>query len=473
MSGTITDASFDHRDVGTAAQEWSETGLIDNASTLDLAGLRRLIVVAAHPDDESLGAGGLIATAAGRGVPVTVIVATTGEASHPQSPTLLPAQLAPIRRAEVLAAVHRLAPQAVVVQLDLGDGRLAASGTELAAEIRSVVDGVVDTRTGVDGDVLAAGDGVWLAAPWRHDRHTDHAAAAEAARRVAAATGCRLLEFPLWAWHWGRPTDEPFADHPLLALELSEDVAGAKDLAMTEHRSQTEPLSAAAGDEAVVGPAFAEHFRRRREVFIDGTPTSLDRPFFDDFYSGKTDPWGFESRWYEKRKRALTVASLPRERFTSAFEPGCAIGVLTAELAGRCESLLATDISELPLHQARRRLAGQPGVRFAQLQVPQEWPDGPFDLVVLSEIGYYCGPADLSRLIRSAVASLTADGVLVACHWRHPVAEYPISGDAVHRQLRDESGLAVLSEHVEEDFRLDVLVRPPARSVARRDGLLE
>ena len=104
--------------------------------------------------------------------------------------------------------------------------------------------------------------------------------------------------------------------------------------------------------------------------------------------------------------------------------------------------------------------------------MPQEWPDGHFDLIVLSEIGYYCGPADLSRLIRSAVASLTTDGVLVACHWRHPVAEYPISGDAVHRQLRAESGLAVLSEHVEEDFLLDVLVRPPVRSVARRDGLL-
>ena len=155
MSGTITDASFDHRDVGTAAQEWSETGLIDNASTLDLAGLRRLIVVAAHPDDESLGAGGLIATAAGRGVPVTVIVATTGEASHPQSPTLLPAQLAPIRRAEVLAAVHRLAPQAVVVQLDLGDGRLAAAVDPLAGEIRSVIDGVVDGGMGVEGDVGA------------------------------------------------------------------------------------------------------------------------------------------------------------------------------------------------------------------------------------------------------------------------------------------------------------------------------
>jgi len=474
MSGAITDTSFDHRHVGTGAQEWSATGLIDNASVLDLVGLRRLIVVAAHPDDESLGAGGLIATAARRGVPVTVVVATTGEASHPQSPTLRPAQLAPIRRAEVLAAVHRLAPQAMVVQLDLGDSRLGASVDALAGEIRSVIDGVVDHAVAADGaaSAPAGGDEVWLAAPWRHDRHADHAAAAEAARLVAAATGCRLLEFPLWAWHWGRPTDSPFADHPLLALELSEEVVRAKDLAMSEHRSQTEPLSAAAGDEPVVGPAFAEHFGRSREMFIDGTPTSLDRPFFDDFYSGGPDPWGFESRWYEKRKRALTIASLPKERFAAAFEPGCAIGVLTAELAERCESLLATDISALPLQQARRRLAGFPGVRFEQLQVPQEWPDGHFDLIVLSEIGYYCGPADLSRLIRSAVASLTTDGVLVACHWRHPVAEYPISGDAVHRQLRAESGLAVLSEHAEEDFLLDVLVRPPVRSVARRDGLL-
>ena len=272
--GTITDTSFDHRHVGTGAQEWSATGLIDNASVLDLVGLRRLIVVAAHPDDESLGAGGLIATAARRGVPVTVVVATTGEASHPQSPTLRPAQLAPIRRAEVLAAVHRLAPQAMVVQLDLGDSRLGASVDALAGEIRSVIDGVVDHAVAADGaaSAPAGGDEVWLAAPWRHDRHADHAAAAEAARLVAAATGCRLLEFPLWAWHWGRPTDSPFADHPLLALELSEEVVRAKDLAMSEHRSQTEPLSAAAGDEPVVGPAFAEHFGRSREMFIDGHP---------------------------------------------------------------------------------------------------------------------------------------------------------------------------------------------------------
>ena len=199
---------------------------------------------------------------------------------------------------------------------------------------------------------------------------------------------------------------------------------------------------------------------------------SLDGQYFAGFYQADADPWGFETRWYEARKRAVTMASLPRPRFASAFEPGCAIGVLTAELAPRCARLLATDISDVPLAVARQRLSDQPGVTLEQRQVPQDWPAGPFDLIVLSEIGYYCDPADLSLLIAAAVSSLTADGVVLACHWRHPVADYPMTGDAVHQQLRGESGLSVLLEHTEEDFRLDVLVRPPAISVARRDGLL-
>jgi hypothetical protein len=111
-------------------------------------------------------------------------------------------------------------------------------------------------------------------------------------------------------------------------------------------------------------------------------------------------------------------------------------------------------------------------VTFEQRRVPQQWPKGPFDLVVLSEIGYYCGRADLSLLIESAVSSLTADGVLLACHWRHPVDDYPLTGDDVHARIRRESGLQVLASHVEEDFLLDVFVRPPGASVARRDGLL-
>jgi hypothetical protein len=96
----------------------------------------------------------------------------------------------------------------------------------------------------------------------------------------------------------------------------------------------------------------------------------------------------------------------------------------------------------------------------------------PVHLVVLSEIGYYCGTVDLTQPIAVASSSLSDDGVLLTCHWRHPVADCPMTGDTVHRRIRQGSGSEVLVEHVEEDFRLDVLVRSPARSVAYRDGLV-
>lgn len=480
MSAAAT--SFDHRDPGTAEVAWATSGLLDHLRPLDLAGLRRLIVVAAHPDDESLGAGGLIAEAAARGVPVTVIVATCGEASHPDSPSTTAAELAVTRRAEVRAAVGRLAPAAELRQLDLADGRLAASVEALTAEICSAT-GAADERT-------------WLVAPWREDRHPDHAAASAAARAAAERTGSRLLEFPLWAWHWARPGDGTLVPDGLTALDLSTGARVAKAAALAAHRSQIEPLSDAPGDEAIVPPGFRDHFRGPREIYLDSAatvrsatpvapslPTASSLPgagsgrtlgpgYFHEFYLGGADPWGFESRWYEERKRAITMACLPRRRFASAFEPGCAIGVLTELLAPRCDRLLATDIAQAPLIRARERLAHQTGVSFEQLRVPQDWPTGPFDLVVLSEIGYYCSQADLSVLIAAAVTSLSDDGLVLACHWRHPVADYPMSGDEVHRQLRRESGLAVLVEHVEEDFCLEVFVRAPAESVARREGLL-
>jgi hypothetical protein len=313
----------------------------------------------------------------------------------------------------------------------------------------------------------------WIISPWLSDNHPDHTAVAQAARLVAGALGCTLLEYPVWAWHWAHPGDSTFSAEMLVALDLSAGALRTKAQAMAEYRSQTEPISAAAGDEAVVPPGFQEHFLRQREFFVlPRSGESLDRGYFDGFYTAGPDPWGFESRWYEKRKRAITLASLPRERFASGFEPGCSIGVLTAELAARCDTLLATDISQTPLSHARQRLEGHSGVTFEQRRVPQQWPKGPFDLVVLSEIGYYCGRADLSLLIESAVSSLTADGVLLACHWRHPVDDYPLTGDDVHARIRRESGLQVLASHVEEDFLLDVFVRPPGASVARRDGLL-
>ena len=198
---------------------------------------------------------------------------------------------------------------------------------------------------------------------------------------------------------------------------------------------------------------------------------SLPEAFFDAFYSGSTDPWGFETRWYERRKRSLTLAALPRERFGAALELGCSIGVLTEELAERCDTILAIDVAEEPLRLARARLDGRAGVTFERRTLPGEWPGGTFDLIVLSEVGYYLSADALRGLLEHCRGGLAPDGVLIACHWRHPVPEYPLSGDEVHAELARLDRLERTVRHEEDDFLLDVFEPAPAASVAEREGL--
>lgn len=199
---------------------------------------------------------------------------------------------------------------------------------------------------------------------------------------------------------------------------------------------------------------------------------SLPPTYFERMYAASPDPWDFAGRWYEERKRAITVASLPRRRFRRAFEPGCSIGLLSAQLGQRCDELLASDVSSAAVRVARDRLSNQHGVHVDQRQMPRDWPDGRFDLVVLSEIVYYCNEADAVDIGLSTAGSLTADGVVVVCHWLHPVADYPLSGVMAHRIVREASGLEVQVRHEEADFLLEVLALPGTRSVARAEGLL-
>jgi len=422
-----------------------------------------VVVLAAHPDDETLGAGGLIAHAASAGASVDVVVATHGEASHPSSPTTTASQLADRRGAEVRASVALLAPEAEVHLLGLPDGELAQHRDDLAGHLLRIVRGQTHAA-----DVLVA--------PWRGDAHADHDVAGAVAAECAAALGISLLEYPVWAWHWAVPADSRVPWAQAASLPLDDASTSRKRAALQLHRSQTEPLSDLPGDEALLSPQVLQHFERDHEVFLLTPATarpSLDARFFDDFYRrGGDDPWGFESRWYERRKLDLVLASLPRERFRRAFEPGCSIGVLTRALADRCDELLAIDPASFAVERARRRLAGHDRVQVRRGSVPADWPDGVFDLVVLSELGYYCDAGDLDLLARRATEALPDGGVLVACHWRHPVSEYPLGGDDVHARLRAEPGLSPLARHEEADFLLDVLVKGPATSVARATGLL-
>lgn len=196
---------------------------------------------------------------------------------------------------------------------------------------------------------------------------------------------------------------------------------------------------------------------------------TLSAAYFDDFYGGREDPWGFRDRWYERRKRAMTLAALPRPRYRSAYEPGCGNGELTAELALRCERLQSADISSVAVKAAQERTAELPGVSVSQSGVPQDWPSGGgFDLIVLVEVAYYLSLDDLGRLDALVHDSLAPGGTLLACHWRHPVPDYPLGADEVHQVLG--RGRHRLGGWVDEDFLLDVFC-DDATGVAAREGL--
>ncbi len=181
----------------------------------------------------------------------------------------------------------------------------------------------------------------------------------------------------------------------------------------------------------------------------------VDRSYFERLYAADGDPWDFESSWYERRKYAITVAALPEPHYRRGFEPGCSIGVLSALLAPRCEQLLAVDLLAGPVARTAERLRGSTGVTVEQRLVPEEWPDGPFDLVVLSELAYYFDADELERLMDVAVRTATPDATIVAVHWRGDT-DYPLTGDQAHRLIGATPGLRQVVRHLEDDFVLDV-----------------
>ncbi len=195
------------------------------------------------------------------------------------------------------------------------------------------------------------------------------------------------------------------------------------------------------------------------------------RRHFDELFAASPDPWQFRQRWYESRKRAMTLACLPRARYASGYEPGCANGELSAALAGRCERLLISDGAAAAVALAQRRVAEMPHVRAVQAWLPDDWPAERFDLIVISELAYYLDEPALSALAARARASLTDGGDIVACHWRHLIPGCRWDGDAVHAALAGTLGLPCVWSLADPDFRLEVW-SADTRSVGAREALI-
>ncbi len=196
--------------------------------------------------------------------------------------------------------------------------------------------------------------------------------------------------------------------------------------------------------------------------------------YFDGLYADSPDPYGLATRWYERRKYAVSLALLPRERYHDAFEPGCSIGVLTGMLAARCDRLLSVDAAQAAVERARAGTRALTGVRVERGSLPGDWPAGSFDLIVASELLYYFADADLDPILSLAVAALRPDGHLLAVHWRHPAPGYPRTGDNVHETLAARADLVRLAAYRDPDFLAEVYTPADGdtRSVAQVGGVL-
>ena len=224
---------------------WPWLSTLPGSGLAVLAGVTSAVFVAAHPDDEVLGAGGLMSMLAASQAWLRLVAVTDGERSHQGHSS--PAVLARRRTAETAAALRALGAGATeVIRLGLPDTRLTAREDDLAAALAPLV----------------AGFDLCLA-PWDGDLHPDHEAASRAARRSAAGA---FYCFPVWMWHWASPGDPRVPWGRALRIPLPPRTAMRKRAAITRFASQTEDRGHGLGP--VLAPGMIAHFTRAMEVLL-------------------------------------------------------------------------------------------------------------------------------------------------------------------------------------------------------------
>lgn len=196
----------------------------------------RILVVAPHPDDESLGCGGLIATLGALGRSVHTLFVTEGGASHRNSPTWPRGRLSAEREREAAEALARLGledqPRTFLRLPDAAmPGLETEAGQAALAAVRSL---------------LAAFRPDLVLLPWRRDPHCDHRDAWRMVSEALAAEGMhpQTLEYAIWLDELGDAADRP---QPGEAERIAFDIAPVLDrkrAAVDAHQTQTTGLIA-------------------------------------------------------------------------------------------------------------------------------------------------------------------------------------------------------------------------------------
>ncbi len=424
----------------TPPEAWTEAMRTRRLPHFDPAAHRRVVVVAAHPDDETLGAGGVLHAMLRAGAVISLVVATDGEAAYPGLSADGRRELAAVRRQELEAALRVQGLGDIQVSwLGLPDSGLQDRADDLLRALAPLL---------ADADAYLA--------PWPRDPHPDHRATGLAVAAAAPVT-THGWSYPIWMWAWTKPTDPVVPWHRAQVIPLDEAARAQRRRAVECFRSQTGP--GPDGSPAVLAAGLLDHVDRAQDlVFREPRRGSAPIERFAALYADGNDPWGTD-QWYERRKRAQVLASLPRERYDAAFEPACGTGELTVELAGRCGRIQASDPVEAAVDRARALVRRVGGVAVSVGVLPDVVPSEPFDLAVFSEVLYYLDDSTLTDVLDRTLDAIAPGGDVVLVHWRGWPAEAPRDAADTHQVFQGRSELEVLVEHVDEEFLLHVLRR--------------
>lgn len=192
------------------------------------------------------------------------------------------------------------------------------------------------------------------------------------------------------------------------------------------------------------------------------------QPDFEAMYAADPDPWKVRDSWYERRKEAVVLALLARERYEHAWDAACGTGALALALAERCTRVTATDAARRAVELTADLLSGaspaaaQTTTAVSALPAVPDLGDAP-DLVVLSEVLYYLSDDDRGRSIEAATSVAADVAELVVVHWRHHPDDAQLSGASATEEadaLVAERGWARQCWHDDRDFVAASWVRP-------------
>lgn len=222
------------------------------------------LVVAPHPDDETLGCGGAIALLCALGCRVQVLVISDGTMSHPRSRKYPAPALRALRETETLAATAVLGVEsAEVTFLQLQDGAIP---TPEAANFTDAVSKCCN--------ILASAPGM-IFVPWRQDPHSDHRATWELIHTALVTSELkapsRLIEYPIWDWDVQQRRNLAQSDRPAAwRLDISQ-VVELKQQAIAAYRSQTTDLIDDDPEGFRLTPEMLSNFTHPWEVYLEET----------------------------------------------------------------------------------------------------------------------------------------------------------------------------------------------------------